>query len=181
MSIVRVDVSAFLAKALNVPNASWAMYAVPVVVLLVTGWLVWRETRRTQNLAPDSVATFLVLVGSLVGIYHLVYDVILLTLPAAALFTGVHSSWRDIPRSGRMVLKAGAIILALNVFWTGPGVRVAKTLASYWPELLLPWSDRCWQAALLVNPTTLVAMWVLAVVLCVRTAQGAQRALAAGS
>ena len=51
LSIVRVDVAAFLAKVLAMPSSSWAMYAVPIVILLVTGWLVWGETLETRNCA----------------------------------------------------------------------------------------------------------------------------------
>ena len=95
------------------------------------------------------------------AIYHLVYDLILLTLPAAATYFQT-SVLEGNAALGKAFVAAGCVVLALNVFWTGPPVRIAKMVASSWPEFFLPWSDFCWRTVVLINPTLLMLMWMAA-------------------
>lgn len=160
LSIVRVDIAALLCKALALPSTSWATYAVPTCIVLITGWLVWRETQNAENRMPDSYATFLICLGSVVSIYHLVYDLILLTLPIVAIFTASHPSWKRLPRTGRMFLAGASALLAMNILWTGPAAGVGRIIVSLWPEGFEPWIDLCWRIVVLINPTLLALMWV---------------------
>jgi hypothetical protein len=161
----RIDVAVFLAKALGVPDAAWPMYVAPALVLLVTGWLVARDARQPENLAPDSFTTFLLCIGSLLSIFHMVYDLVFLTLPVLALFTARHASWKQLPAWGLAGLRVGAAILALNVLWTGPAVRIGNLFVEQWPATLSPWSATGWHFATLLNAATLTALWLLAVAL----------------
>jgi len=128
--------------------------------LLVTGWLVWRETQDAENLTPDSYATFLICLGSVVSIYHLVYDLILLTLPTLAIFTAAHPSWKRMPRMVRTLLAGATALLAMNILWTGPAVGIGKIIVSSWPEFFEPWTDLCWRTVVRINPTLLALTWL---------------------
>jgi hypothetical protein len=166
VALARVDVPVFLIQVLGLPSESWAMYVAPLGIMLITGWLVAREARQEKSFAPDSFAMLLICLATLFGIFHYVYDLLLLTLPFTALFTAAHPSWQRLPRWGLHSLRLGALLLAFNVFWTGPAVRIARFLAARWPDLLEPWAEPCWQFAKLLNPVVLTSMWGLAVLLC---------------
>jgi hypothetical protein len=175
-SLARVDVTVVLVRGLGLANNSWAVYAAPMAILFVTGWLTWRMSNAEEAFTPDSFATFLICVGSVFGVYHYVYDLVLLTLPAVALFTGAHPSWKRLPKWGIRLLQACLLLLAINVFWTGPAVRVGKELIELFPDELGPWSGICWQFATLLNPVALAALWTAAVVLACRSCSGITRA-----
>jgi hypothetical protein len=166
---IRVDVPVFLAKLFDVPNDSWLMRLAPPFVLLTTAWLVWRETRNPNNRAPDSFATFMLCLGAVVGMYRIVYDLVFLILPVVALFTASHPSWRRLPTRGLVVLRALAVVLALNCLWTGPAIRVGYLLRESLPEPWLPSVETTWHVAQTLNPFVLVVMWGLALAMYLRS------------
>ena len=166
LALARIDVPVLLIQVLGLPSESWATVVTPFAIMLITGWLVAREARQGESFAPDSFVMLLLVLTTLFGVFHYVYDLLLLTLPVTALFTATHPSWQRLPRWGLHSLRLGALLLAFNVFWTGPAVRIAKFLAARWPDLLEPWAEPCWQFAKLLNPVVLASMWSLAVLLC---------------
>ncbi|MDX1946106.1 MAG: glycosyltransferase family 87 protein [Pirellulaceae bacterium] len=176
-TVARVDIPVVLGKVFGVGGRSWLNAVAAVAILLISGWLVARETRREENRAPDSVATLLICLASLLSIYHHAYELVLLTLPGVALITGRHPSWSRLAPWMLACLRGGMIVVAINVLWTGPGVRIAKTIAAFWPPLQSLATDQLWQLVTSVNSVTITLMWVVVVVGCLwpRTAAQAGR------
>jgi hypothetical protein len=168
LTSVRVDVPVFLAKVCGMENESWPMRLAPAVVLLTTGGLVWRTTRDKTNLAPESFATFLLCVGAVVGFYKMVYDLVFLTLPVAALFASRHDSWQRLPTWGRQALRIMAVVLMLNCLWTGPAVKFGYYVRELLSEAWLPSVATTWHFAQTLNPLGLMVAWLLCVLLAVR-------------
>lgn len=165
----RVDIQTLLARLSNSPwDARLSPFVAPAV-LLITGLAIWRIERfRGENRLLDTCAnkTFdltspsnlLLCVGTLLGIYRFVYDLLLLLLPAIV-------AWQTLARGSQTrwrwwVVRLLILIPAVNFLWTGPGQTLGMWLEQFLGADSLPSRAWLWGAVTIINPLALCGLWL---------------------
>lgn len=130
-----LDIATAASKITGVEFPGGTGISIALLILLVTGIVLWIATSASKERAvkslesPASVTSALLLVATFVCVYHLIYDALLLVVPIlAAMFVG-HASWRAVPRSLRLAAALLLLVPMGNVLWTEGFSRLMHKLS----------------------------------------------------
>ncbi len=163
---IRIDALAIVAKWTATDPNEVTTLAVMIVMLLPTGYLLWRYHRPfrkrelgnpfpTHSNSALGLSGAVVLLTSIVSVYHHVYDGLTLLAPAAALIMGAED-WRQTPKRMRGFLSACLLFPAVNY------------LSS---QKLLNWldgGDVAFQVITSINAAVLMIAWLIMLTLLKR-------------
>jgi hypothetical protein len=163
----RLDTTAAIERLANRTLPGSVKIGISAGILALTGWAIWLASGRASPLAPNgqetagSTTSALAILAMYLCVYHLVYDGLLLAVPALAAAWGKHSSWQDIPRAARRVILVLLLVPFLNVLWTG-------TFHSAMAKLGIPWGLNEGEAAAALfrvvsaaNGVALTGAWIM--------------------
>jgi len=80
-SWVRIDIAAVMAKLINRDVNEFVQIGCMIVLLVIPAALLWRSQRRFQHGGVTDLSGSLIMIASIVAIYHNSYDAILLMAP----------------------------------------------------------------------------------------------------
>jgi hypothetical protein len=119
----KLDAAAAIERLTGDPLPRAATAAISVAVLGLTAMALWSASgyaKRPEMLASAaSTTSALAILAMYLCVYHLVYDGILLAVPALAAAVGRHPSWNGVPRRVRWLLTGLLVVPFVNVLWTG--------------------------------------------------------------
>jgi hypothetical protein len=144
MSFNRIDLATFVSRFVgsSVPTALSIVLTLAVLALASLG--LWRLARHRGRAAQD-LSLALVCLGVLISVYHMTYDIVLLTAPLVALVS--HGLATPLPRAGK---------IAFGVLFAVPCLNWALTQSA-----LQAWqpAHHVWLAVASVNPACLVGLF----------------------
>ncbi len=117
-SWTRIDLAATLAKLLEwAPPPSFSSL-VTLVVLSVSGVVVFLRERARRSASTDGLGQTLIYLTMLVAIYHQPYDMLVLAAPIVSLAVGGDDRWEGVGRNLRWSLLALMVFAAFNYLGT---------------------------------------------------------------
>ena len=159
---IRLDAVA-VAERLTPPSQTAMMKTVvPLSILAISAIVVWMLSRRELDGAGGWIATPLIMVTTLLCVFHAAYDGLLLTLPIVALAIG-----KQVPRDGyvqiiRWLLVSLMLVPAVNLFSSRQFLRA---LEPYIGSLVATGDDSwLWMIASILNGLCLLAAWLILVI-----------------
>jgi len=114
-SAARIDVAATIRSLFKWTPPSWVEYALGIAIVAVAVVLITRWRRRTS--VGGDVVVVMICLATLAGVYHLVYDVLLLLLPVL-LAVRRDFAGGALPTTRRIAV-GGMLVAAFNPFHSG--------------------------------------------------------------
>jgi hypothetical protein len=114
----RLDLLPMIERLLGLDFPGWLAVIGALAVLGASAAALGRASDRTAEPSAGSVSSAVMMLAMFLCVFHLVYDALLLVVPAVAAAVGTHPSWRQVSRGQRWVLGGLLTVPFVNVLWT---------------------------------------------------------------
>jgi hypothetical protein len=166
---IRLDAVLIAERLLPTRYADAAKAIVPVVILALSGLVLWLLSNRAMDPTCSWILAPLVMVTTLLCVFHAAYDALLLTMPIVGLIWGPRAPGRGKVDQGiRWILMGLLLMPAVNVFSSRQFLNAVQpylgTLASTQDGSWL------WSTASILNGMCLLIAWMMLVVVGMRMA-----------
>lgn len=160
---IRLDAVA-IAERLSPPNQAATMkVVVPLAILAISALVLWMLSQKRLDETRAWIATPLIMVTTLLCVFHAAYDGLLLTLPIVSLAIG-----KQMPRGSRVfqavrwILVGLLLVPAVNLFSSRQFLRA---LDPYIGSFVYTGDDGwLWTIASILNGLCLLAAWLILVI-----------------
>lgn len=119
---MRIDALAGVARLSGREPTTLATGLATTIVLTVGALAVGRLGARSEGAGADSLSSAIICLTVTTVIYHLLYDLILLSGPIVAVLAGRRREWRSLGAKGRAALAALMLVPFGNLLLTNAGI-----------------------------------------------------------
>jgi len=154
----RVDIVGMYAKVVDWVPGDGVYLLTMLVCVSVVGFFLWRISKTETNVGATGVSATIVILTTLLSIYHHAYDCLLLAVPAISLLFFGHETVKEVSPKFRWIVGSLVSVPAVNYLSTKSIMDAAS---------LEPLSIG-WQAVTMINGVSMLIALIILVVAALR-------------